>query len=154
MKCRLGPLAAFAALAGGCSSPPPAPVAQVEVAKPADETRRFPAANRVETHVVATALLGKSFMPGGTVAHYKRGAVEYDMFVASLPTPLAAALLLPDWKNALAGAHVVPTFGGYFGSDAGRPVFVFAKGTWLAGVAGLPQQQADLAARTLAARLD
>jgi len=126
----------------------------VEVTKPADETRRFPAANRVETHVVATALLGKSFMPGGTAAHYKKGAVEYDMFVARLATPLAAALLLPDWKNAMSDAHVVPTFGGYFGNDAGRPVFVFAKGTWLAGVAGLPREQADLEARSLAARLD
>ena len=83
-------------LAGGCASPPPAPVAQVEVAKPADETRRFPSENRVETQVVATALLGKAFMPGGTLAHYKKGAAEYDMFVARLPTPLAAALLLPD----------------------------------------------------------
>jgi hypothetical protein len=154
MKVRLCGLAALAMLAGGCASPPPAPVAQVEVEKPADETRRFPLANRVETHVVATALLGKPFMPGGTLAHYKRGAAEYDMFVAKLPTPLAAGLLLPDWKNALTDAHVLPTFGGYFGNDGGRPVFVFAKGVWIAGVAGLPQKQADLEARTLAARLD
>jgi hypothetical protein len=154
MKRQLWSIAVLALLVGGCAAPPQAPVAQVEVEKPADETRRFPAENRVETHVVAKALLGKPFMPGGMVAHYKKGAVEYDMFIASLPTPLAAALLLPDWKNALTDAHVVPTFGGYFGTDAGRPVFVFAKGARLAGVAGLPQKQADLEARTLAARLD
>ena len=37
---------------------------------------------------------------------------------------------------------------------AGGPVFVFAKGAWIAGVAGLPEKDADLAARTLAAHLD
>jgi hypothetical protein len=33
-------------------------------------------------------------------------------------------------------------------------VFVFTKGAWIAGVAGMPQKQADLQARLLAARLD
>ena len=154
MKARLWLPGALAVFAAGCASPPPAPAAKAEVEKPPDETRRFPPSDRVETHVVAAALLDKPFMPGGTLAHYKKGPLEYDMFVARLETPLAAALLLPDWKNALTDAHVVATFGGYFGSDRGRPVFVFAKGPWIAGIAGLPRQQADLEARTLAARLD
>ncbi len=33
-------------------------------------------------------------------------------------------------------------------------ITVFAKGAWIAGVAGLPEKDADLAARTLAAHLD
>jgi len=89
-------------------------------------------------------------MPGGTLAHYKRGSVEYDMFVARTPD---AALLLPDWSQSLTGSKLVPSFGGYFGEDAGRPVFVFSKGSWIAGVAGLPEKEADAEARLLAARI-
>jgi hypothetical protein len=122
--------------------------------KPADESRRLPLPNRVDAQVVDNHLLGKPFMPGGTLAHYKRGKIEYAMFIARTPAPQDAAFLLLDWHKALAGAKMVPSFGGYFGQDAGRPVFVFAKGAWIAGVAGLPEKDADLAARTLAAHLD
>jgi hypothetical protein len=90
-------------------------------------------------------------MPGGTLAHYKNGAVEYDMFLAKTTD---GSFLLPDWSKALTGSRLVPSFGGYFGKDAGRPVFVFAKGPWIAGIAGLPEQDADAAARVLAARIE
>ena len=43
--------------------------------------------------------------------------------------------------------------GGYFGTDASRPVYVFAKTKYLAGVAGLAENKADPIARQLAARL-
>ena len=98
--------------------------------------------------------MGKAFMPGGTVADYKKGAMEYQMFVARTPSPTDAAILLLDWKNALAGAKLVPSFGGYFGTDGGKPVFVFPKGSWIAGIVGLPEKQADAQARLLAAQLD
>ena len=91
---------------------------------------------------------------GGTIAHYKKGRLEYDMFVAKMDSANHAAITLPDWQKALAGAKLVPSFGGYFGEDNGRPVFVFSKGDWIAGVAGLPEKQADLEARTLASRLN
>ena len=89
-----------------------------------------------------------------TLAHYKKGATEYDMFIAKLPSAMDAAILLPDWSKSLTGAKLVPSFGGYFGQDAGRPVFVFAKGIWIAGVAGLPEKEADTQARSLAGRLN
>ena len=144
----------LAALCMGCSpDSKPAPPA-VEVAqkpKPADESRRFPKTNLVETKVVDDQLMGKKFMPGGTLAHYKKGNVEYDMFLAQTSD---ASLLLPDWSSALTGAKLIPSFGGYFGEDAGRPVFVFSKGTWIAGIAGLPEKEADTEARTLATRIE
>jgi hypothetical protein len=152
------PLLAAAALLISCDGEPkpsaPEPAKPAAVSKPTDESRRFPLLTRVDTQVVDNQLLGKSFMPGGTLARYRHGKIEYSMFVAKLPTPQDAAFLLLDWNKALAGAKLIPSFGGYFGQDAGHPVFVFAKGTWIAGVAGLPEKDADLAARTLAAHLD
>ena len=149
---------AVAALLASCGSEPkqasPEPVSKAEPVRPADESRRFPQTNLVDTKVVEKELMGKSFMPGGTLAHYKKGKVEYDMFVARLPTATDAAVVLPDWRKALADAKLVASFGGYFGQDNGRPVFVFAKDVWVAGVAGLPEKDADLQARALAARLN
>jgi hypothetical protein len=145
-------------LMSSCGSrPKPAasePVKQADAPKPADESQRFSSANLVETKVVDKELMGKPFMPGGTLARYKKGKQEYEMFVAKLPTAVDAAILLPDWRKALTDSKLVPSFGGYFGQDAGRPVFVFTKNAWIAGIAGLSQKEADTEARTLAAHLD
>jgi hypothetical protein len=152
------PVLFLAVLLASCGSetkqPPPEAPKKAEAPKPSDESRRFPKANLVDTKVVDKELMGKPFMPGGTVARYKKGKTEYEMFVAKLPTALDAAVLLPDWDKALADSKLVPSFGGYFGKDSGRPVFVFAKGAWIAGVAGLPEKEADLQARTLAGLLN
>ncbi len=153
------PAAALAALAlASCGSqpqPPPAqPATQAETFKPADESSRFPKTNLVDSKVAVKQLMGKSFMPGGTIAHYKKGKVQYDMFAAKAATPTDAAILLLDWKNALADSKFIASFGGYYGDDAGRPVFVFTKGAWIAGIAGLTEKQADPEARLLAAGLD
>ena len=149
---------AFAGLLASCGSQPkPSAVEaprKAEASKPPDESSRFPKANLVDTKVVDQNLMGKSFMPGGTLARYQKGKVEYEMFVAKLPTALDAAILLPDWDKTLTGSKLIPTFGGYFGEDAGRPVFVFSKGAWIAGIAGLSEKEADLQGRTLAAQLD
>jgi len=140
----------------GCGTKPPQPetAKQAEAPKPLNESRRFPKANLIGTEVQDKELLGKAFMPGGTVARYKKGRLEYELFVARLPSATDAAILLLDWKKTLVDSKLVPSFGGYFGLDAGRPVFVFSKGSWIACVAGLPEKQADAQARLLAAELD
>src|SRR5271170_6120377 len=129
---RLSLLLAASLVIASCGSEPKptaaTPAAKAEPPKPTDESRRFPTSNLVDTKVVNKELLGKAFMPGGTLAHYKRGKIEYDMFAAKLPSALDAAILLPDWSKALAGSKLIPSFGGYFGQDDSRPVFVFAKG--------------------------
>ena len=104
--------------------------------------------------VVEKQLLGKPFMPGGTLAQYKKGRAEFDLFISKMASPTEAALLLPDWKKVLPDAKYEASFGGYYGHDAGRPIFVFAKGSWIAGVAGLPEKEADAEARKLAKVLD
>lgn len=126
---------------------------KAEAPKVFDETRRFPRANQVDSKVVQKELLDKPFMPGGTLVHYKRGKVEFDMFLAKLPSAEDAAILLLDWKKAMADAKLIPSFGGYFGKDGNRPVFVFPKGPWIAGVVGLPEKDADTQSRILAGQI-
>jgi hypothetical protein len=150
---------AFAILLSSCESKPsppaPTPVPKVvSTPKPADESRRFPKMNQIDTIVVDKELLGKPFMPGGTLAQYRKGKTEYDMFLAKAATSTDAALILPDWEHALTDTKFIPSFGGYFGRDQGRPVFVFTKGVWIAGIAGLNERDADTEARKLAKALD
>jgi hypothetical protein len=147
-------LAAILVLTSCGSQPKPEPAAKAETPKPPDESARFATANLVETKVVDKELMGKPFMPGGTLARYKKGKKAYEMFVTKLPTATDAAILLPDWRKALTDSKLVPSFGGYFGIDAGRPVFVFSKGAWIAGISGLSEKEADAEARILAARLN
>ena len=122
--------------------------------KPADESRHFPLANRVDARVVDNHLLDKSFMPGGTIARYRKGKTGYEMFLARIPGSQDASALLVDWRTTLSGAEFVASFGGYFGEDAGKPTFVFSKGNWIAGIIGLPRNEADLVARDLASRIN
>jgi hypothetical protein len=149
-------VAAIALLLSSCDSKPVVREVPkvVETPRPTNESRRFPKTNLVGTIVVEKGLLGKSFMPGGTLAQYKKGKTEYEMFLARAVTATDAALILPDWEHAMTDAKFLPSFGGYFGRDAGRPVFVFTKGAWIAGIAGLPEKAADVEARKLAGKLD
>jgi hypothetical protein len=156
MTTRLVLVPALAALLLSCGSEPkpaPEPPRKAAIPKPRDESSRFPQANLTGTQLIDTQLMGKPFMPGGTLANYKKGKTKYDMFIAKAPTPNDAALALLDWKKALSSARLIPSFGGYFGEDQGRSVFVFSKDVWIAGVAGLPEKEADLQARALAAHL-
>jgi len=122
--------------------------------RPPDESRYLPRTDQVATEVIPDRLLGKSFMPGGTLGRYRKGKQEYEMFVRKLASPLDAAVLLADWQKELKDSKLVPAFGAYIGDGGGRPVFVFAKGAWIAGIAGLDEKQADQPARTLASLLN
>jgi hypothetical protein len=142
----------------GSSSDAPKTMPQERTAavppKPPDESRYLPQPNQVGTEVITNHLLGKSFMPGGTLGHYRSGKQEYEMFVRKLASPLDAAVLLPDWQKELKDSKLIPAFGAYIGDDGGRPVFVFTKGAWIAGIAGLNEKQADQPARSLAILLN
>jgi hypothetical protein len=98
--------------------------------------------------------MGKAFLPGGTIARYKKANVQYEMFLAKLASPTDAAIALLDWKKALTDPQLIPAFGAYYGTDSGRPVFVFTKGSWIAGIAGLNLKEADPQARVLASKID
>lgn len=139
---------------GGDPKPaPPAAASKPAAPKPADESRRLPKANLLDSRIVDDHLMGKAFMPGGTLGSYRKSKTEYEIFIAKAPAPADAALVLLEWKRALSSARLVPAFGAYSGQDAGVPVFVFTKGPWIAGIRGLADKDADPVARTLASAL-
>ena len=137
------PLAAVTLLLTACGSR----------SKPAaNEARQLPTADQVSSRTVTDHILGKPFLPGGTIAHYKKDSTEYDLFVAQFPTATDAAIALANMEGTIKGARLVRGLGGYFGSDAGRTIFVFPMDRWIGGVIGLPPPEAEQAARVLVAR--
>lgn len=141
---------------GGSSDPPPAAAEKKEApaAKPPDESRRFPSTNQVKIEIVDNHLLGKDFLPGGNLASYERDGKKYQQFLITCASPNEATFLMMDFKKQLRDAKFLGHFGGYFGYDGETPILLFPRNDFLAGVAGLPQEEADQAARDFAARLN
>jgi len=140
---------------GGSEGPPAAeskPAAPA--AKPPDESHRFPSTNQVKMEIVDDHLLGKDFLPGGNLAAYERDGKKYQQFLITRATPDAAVFLMMDFKNQLRDAKFVGHFGGYFGLDGETPVLLVPRNNYLAGIVGLPLDEADQVARDFAARLN
>ena len=114
----------------------------------------MPLENRVSTEVAADHMLGRDWLPGGTLGHYRKGAKEWDLILVKADSATAASIWLLDYKKELEGSKLEPSFGGFFGSDKGRPAFVFARGPWLAAVMGLAEADADAVARPFALRIN
>jgi len=138
-------------LAACDSAPKPPPVKQVT--PPADLSRFFPLTNRGDVKLEPEHLLGKDYLPGGNIAHYKNGNQEYDLLLLKTKGNEDAALLVFEFKGKLKDAKLIPHFGGYYGTDGGRKIFVFPKLAYLAGVVGLSEKDADPIAREFAARI-
>ena len=147
-------LAVLLVLATGCSStvsqPPAAKTSEAAPPPPVDQSIKFPQLNQVKMELVRDHLLGKDFMPGGNLGSYKLGKIEYQQFLGKFPDAQKAAFSLLDWQKTLKPAKYLAHMGGYFGNDGDRPVYVFAKGAWIAGFVGLPEAQADVLARQFA----
>ena len=80
--------------------------------------------------------------------------MKYQIFIVETDSAQDAAILLLDLKVTLKDPAYIAWMGGYYGTDAARPVYGFAKGKYLAGVVGLAEDKADPIARQLAARLN
>ncbi len=132
----------------------PAAPAAMKVAKPVDETRRFPMDGREKVDVVEDHILGKDFLPGGNVAEYKKDGKTWKQFLIKADNPGQTAILLGRIKDSLKDPKFVAHMGGYYGLDGDTPVFAFPKGRWIAGVTGLPEKDADTLGRQMALRLD
>jgi hypothetical protein len=129
----------------------PAPV--VAPVRATDESARFPVKDRVDVQLVEDHLLNKGLLPGGNLATYQSRGKTYQLFLVKTKSSEAAAMLLFDFKGTLGTFKFVPSFGGYYGMDGAQPVFIFQKGTYLAGIMGLSEKEADAVARDFAARL-
>jgi hypothetical protein len=125
--------------------PPPAPVK--------DNRILLLAENQKVAMLVQNHLLGKKVFPGGTLGEYDDGDRKYQLFIISTASPQDAAILLLDTKVTMGDPQYIAYMGGYYGTDAGKPFYVFADKQYLAGVVGLPEDLADPIARQLAARL-
>ena len=126
--------------------PPPPPVR--------DHTSLLLTDHRTSAQVVPDHVLGIAAMPGGSVGDYVDGSRKYQMFIIETKTAQDAAFLMLDMRGALAHPAYIAYMGGYFGTNAGKPVYVFAKLNYLAGIVGLDREKADPIARELAARLN
>lgn len=149
-------LVAAMSILGACASNHPLQVKQDGSAAGSgrvDASALLPKENVVAVKVVKKELLGKSFMPGGALASYQKGKKAYQMFLSELPTPTDSAIVLAHWDEALKSPKVVRSLDAYYGVDTGRPIYVFARGRWIAGITGLSEQEADRQARMLAAHL-
>jgi hypothetical protein len=152
-------IAGLALMCVSCSGPAPrAEKTETKAAvpshePPADLSTRFPLAGQTKMELVPDHLLGKDFLPGGNLAAYKTRDGQYQMFLIKAADAQKAAFILLDWKTAMPDAKYLAHMGGYYGLDAGKPVYVFAKGPYLAGLVGLVEAKADPEARRFAARL-
>ncbi|HVW87318.1 MAG TPA: hypothetical protein VHB50_21675 [Bryobacteraceae bacterium] len=155
MRRLLIPVAAFALTACGSSREPAAKTEQAPAA-PApvkDDTAMLPAAGRTSARVVPDHILDEPKLPGGTLGEYESAGKKYHLFIIDAGDKQKAAFLLLDLKSTLQNPEYISYMGGYFGTRQTKPAFVFAKLQYLAGVIGLPKDDADPIARVLAARL-
>ncbi|HVW10491.1 MAG TPA: hypothetical protein VHC90_18010 [Bryobacteraceae bacterium] len=143
----------------GCgSTPEPAVPAKAEKPAPPevkDHTTLFPDAGKTDARVVQDHVLDIAALPGGSVANYKVKGKTYQMFIIDTDTNQNAAFMMVDVKHLMVPepdylAHI----GGYFGNYKDKPLYIFAKLHYVAGVYGLPRAQADPLAIELASHLD
>jgi hypothetical protein len=145
--------ALIASLTVGCGSAPEKKAEAPPLPPVEDDTALLLPLNRTGARIVPDHLLGKTALPGGTIGDYEEDGRKYQLFIIETASAQDAAILLLDLKVSLTDPAYIAYMGGYFGTDAGKPVYVFAKLKYLAGVVGLPEDLADPVARQLAARL-
>jgi hypothetical protein len=120
---------------------------------PKDLSQKFSQAGQTGMQLAPDHLLGKDFMPGGNLADYKTEDGKFQEFLLEGADPKSAAFVLLDWKAAMPDAKYLAHMGGYFGTDKGKPVYVFTKGPFVVGIIGLSLEKADAEGRRFAARL-
>jgi hypothetical protein len=148
----------LAGLAGCGSAPEPVATHAPAKAAPApepvkDHTSLFPDAGKVSTKLVPDHILDLNVLPGGSWAEYDVKGKKYQEFIIDTDSTQTAAFMLPDVKAALANPQYISWMGGYYGMLGDKQVYCFSKTHYVAGIVGLPEDQADPLGRVLAAQL-
>lgn len=142
-----------------CSAPPAAEKAEVrppalpDLPNPVAEDVKFPKPNRKSIEVVPSRLLGYSFLGGGNLASYEAAKKTYKLFTIRCRNPQQAGSYIFDIKSQLKEPRFVASYGGYFSDMPEGPLFVFARGSYIAGIVGLSEPEAIEAGKEFAARL-
>lgn len=119
----------------------------------ANDLNLLPPSHLIDSKVVAAHLFAPSLPPGGVVGEYREQKGGYRLLLVRMPTNDKAAFLLLDIKKLMTMPHYLAHMGGFAGSKDGQPFYVFAKGPFVAAIAGKPESEADLLARFFAGRL-
>jgi hypothetical protein len=135
-------------LAAGCSTQSTEAKSQSpKTATTKDESDLFPSAGRLATQVYPDHMMNKQFLPGGTMAEFQGDKGEYREFLVHLANGRNASFLLQDYKQSLRNTTELPDKAALFGTDDGQPTYVFVRGPYLAGIVGLPEDQARAVAK-------
>jgi hypothetical protein len=151
-------LAVLALLGCGTTTAPeaPSPAAKPklpDLPNPIAEDVKFPRPNRQSIEVVPEKLLGYAFLGGGNLAAYSTGKKQYKLFTIRCRSAQQAGAYIFDIKSQLKDPRFVASYGGYFSEMPEGPLFVFAKGSYIGGIAGLSETEAIETGKAFAARL-
>jgi hypothetical protein len=108
----------------------------------------------VSSSIAAEHVLGKDFLPPGNVAEYSRDGKNYRLFLIAAESEEKATMLAYDIKIGLTDAAFIADYGGYAGTLDGEPWFIFPRRRVVAGIVGLPQEEAHELGRVFAAQLE
>lgn len=120
---------------------------------PIAENVKFPLNNRTFIEVAPRELFGFPFLAGGNVATYTTTKLTYKLFSIRCNSPEQAASYLFAIKEQMKDARFVASYGGYFSAMPEGPLFVYAKGAYVAGSFGLDEAEAIELNKEFAARL-
>ncbi len=151
------PLALFFLLAG-CSSQPapetPKAPSLPDLPRPIAEDVRFPSQHQKSITVVDQQLLGLPYFGGGNLATYDTGKLQYQLFTIRCRNAAQAGIYIIDIKNQMNDPKFVASYGGYYApATPAGPLFLFAKGSYIAGIAGLSEADAIETGKQFAARI-
>ena len=125
-----------------------------DLPRPIAEDVRFPSPNRKAIEVVQKEMLGLPYLGGGNVADYDTGKQKYKLLLIRCKTAGQAGNYIFDIKNQMESPKFVASYGGYFAEKTtAGPLFVFAKGSYIGGIAGLNEAEAIQAGKEFAARI-
>jgi hypothetical protein len=141
-----------------CSSQAPTPAAQAtalpDLPRPIAEDLRFPSPHRTSIEVVPANLLGLPYLGGGNLAAYDTGKLQYRLFTIRCRNAAQAGSYIFDIKNQLDNPKFIAAYGGYYAPQTpAGPLFVFAKGSYIAGIAGLSEADSIETGKEFAARI-